>query len=125
MKATAALVAAAAALVATSSGVAAPPALTGSHPCPGMGGFTCSTLAVPLDRSGRVKGALQLNVAAADNIRADRGVLLFLTGGPGQPGVTAVTRIVLRLTPVLAAYRLVMVDQRGTGGTVIQCSRPC
>jgi pimeloyl-ACP methyl ester carboxylesterase len=86
-----------------------------------MGGFTCSTLTVPLDRSGRIKGTLQLNVAAADNTRADRGILLFLTGGPGQPGVGAVGRVASRLTPLLAAYRLVMVDQRGTGGTAIQC----
>ena len=104
-----------------SGAVVAEPSLTNQHPCAGMGGFTCSTLAVPLDRTGRVKGTLQLNVAAADNTRSDRGILLFLTGGPGQPGVDAVARIASRLTPLLAAYRLVMVDQRGTGGTAIQC----
>src|SRR5262245_15757264 len=100
---------------------AAPPRLTNQHPCAGMGGFTCSTLTVPLDRSGRIKGTLKLNVAGADNTRADRGVLLFLTGGPGQPGIGSVGRVAARLTPLLAAYRLVMVDQRGTGGTAIQC----
>jgi pimeloyl-ACP methyl ester carboxylesterase len=100
---------------------AAPPALANGRPCPGLAGSTCSTLIVPLDRSGRVPGSLRLDVAAADNANAPRGVLLFLTGGPGQPGVSAVAKIASRLAPVLASYRLVMVDQRGTGGTAIRC----
>jgi pimeloyl-ACP methyl ester carboxylesterase len=91
------------------------PRLTQPHPCPGITGFTCSTLAVPLDHFGRVRGTLRLQVAAADNADAPRGVLLLLTGGPGQPGVPFVTRLTARLAPVLHAYRLVMFDQRGTG----------
>jgi pimeloyl-ACP methyl ester carboxylesterase len=106
--------------LAGSSG-AATPGLTGSHPCLGVAGFTCSTLRVPLDRSGRVPGTLDLNVAVADNADAPRGVLLFLTGGPGQPGLFVTTRISQRVAPVLRAYRLVVIDQRGTGGTAIDC----
>jgi pimeloyl-ACP methyl ester carboxylesterase len=91
------------------------PALTDPHPCPGAPGFTCSMLAVPLDPSGHVPGTLRLQVAAANNAGARRGVLLFLTGGPGQPGVPFLPRISARLAPLLSAYRLVMFDQRGTG----------
>jgi pimeloyl-ACP methyl ester carboxylesterase len=110
------------ALVFAGLGAAAPrPALTNAHPCAGLTGYTCSTLSVPLDRTGRVPGMLRLNVAAADNANASRGVLLFLTGGPGQPGVASVERVAARLTPLLSDYRLVMVDQRGTGGTAIRC----
>jgi pimeloyl-ACP methyl ester carboxylesterase len=116
-----ALLLAAVALLAAGSGTAGIPALADQHACPELGGFTCSTLTVPLDRSGRVRGELQLDVAVADNMGAERGVLLFLTGGPGQPGVPAVARIVSRLAPVLAAYRLVMIDQRGTGDDAIDC----
>ena len=94
---------------------AAPPRLTGPHPCPGAAGFTCSVLTVPLDHSGRVRGRLRLQVAAANNVHAPHGVLLLLTGGPGQPGVPFVSRLAARLAPVLHAYRLVMFDQRGTG----------
>jgi pimeloyl-ACP methyl ester carboxylesterase len=72
-------------------------------------------LPVPLDHSGHTPGTLHLQVAAADNVKAPRGVLLFLTGGPGQPGVPFVSRIVSRIAPVLNDYRLVMFDQRGTG----------
>jgi pimeloyl-ACP methyl ester carboxylesterase len=117
----AALAVAVLALLTAGSGAAAPPALAGQHPCPGLAGYTCSTLAVPLDRSGRVKGTLRLDVAAADNATAPRGVLLVLTGGPGQPGVSAVAKVASRLAPVLASYRLVMFDQRGTGGSAIRC----
>jgi pimeloyl-ACP methyl ester carboxylesterase len=91
------------------------PSLTQPHPCRGVSGFTCSTLTVPLDHFGHVPGTLRLQVAAADNTDAPRGVLLLLTGGPGQPGVPFVPRLAARLAPVLHAYRLVMFDQRGTG----------
>jgi pimeloyl-ACP methyl ester carboxylesterase len=105
----------------TGAGASARPRLTNPHPCSEAAGFTCSTLQVPLDRSGRLPGTLRLNIAAADNREAPRGVLLFLTGGPGQPGVPAVARIAQRLGPVMMDYRLVMIDQRGTGGTAIYC----
>jgi len=89
--------------------------LTGAHPCPGQTGFTCATLTVPLDHSGHVPGTVGLQVATADNSGVPRGVLLFLTGGPGQPGVPFASRIASRLAPLFPAYRLVMFDQRGTG----------
>src|SRR5215468_5813369 len=91
------------------------PVLTDSHPCSGASGFTCSMLTVPLDPSGHVPGTLRLQVAAGNNTKAPRGVLLFLTGGPGQPGVPFISRIKSRLAPLFPAYRLVMFDQRGTG----------
>jgi pimeloyl-ACP methyl ester carboxylesterase len=114
----------AAALVAlglAGSSPAATPHLANPHPCAEAAGYTCSTLSVPLDRTGHVKGTLQLNVAASDNTGAGRGVLLFLTGGPGQAGLASVQHIALRLTAVMKEYRLVMLDQRGTGGTAISC----
>ena len=97
------------------------PALTAAHPCPGHAGFTCSYLAVPLDRSGKVPGMLRLQVAAAGNVDARLGTLLFLTGGPGQPGVQFVGPVANELRPALRAYRLVMIDQRGTGGGSLNC----
>lgn len=92
------------------------PRLADPHPCAQQPGFTCSTLTVPLDHRGRVPGTLTLQVAAADNVRAPKGVLLFLTGGPGQPGVPYITRIAnMRLPELAKSYRFVMLDQRGTG----------
>lgn len=95
--------------------------LSDAADCPGLEGFSCATLTVPLDHSGVVWGRLGLKVAMGDNADAPRGVLLFLTGGPGQPGVPFVERIAKAMGPVLEDYRLVMIDQRGTGGTALRC----
>ncbi|MEV4677794.1 alpha/beta fold hydrolase [Actinomadura sp. NPDC049382] len=91
------------------------PQLADPHPCAGKPGFTCSFLTVPLDHRDPGKGTLRLQVAAADNARAPKGVLLFLTGGPGQPGVPFIDGITARLPELAKNYRFVMVDQRGTG----------
>jgi len=96
------------------------PALTGSHPCPDASGFTCSTLAVPLDHRGHASGMLKLAVAVQDG-DAPRGTLLFLTGGPGQPGVPFAGRISQRLAAITEGYRIVLLDQRGTGATALSC----
>src|SRR5215217_3825302 len=97
------------------------PRLAASRPCPDASGFTCSTLDVPLDHSGRTAGTLDLPVAAADNVDAPSGVLVVLTGGPGQGGVDFVSRVRARMRAVLRRYRLVMLDQRGTGGDALSC----
>jgi pimeloyl-ACP methyl ester carboxylesterase len=109
--------------VAAAAGVAARhdnPHLTGSRPCPAAAGFTCSTLTVPLDHRGRAQGTLKLAVAAQDGDAA-KGTLLFLTGGPGQPGVPFAGRIADRLGTVTDGYRLVLLDQRGTGAGALRC----
>ncbi|MFD7323561.1 alpha/beta hydrolase [Streptomyces sp. NPDC059875] len=97
------------------------PGLTGHRPCPGQPDVTCADLTVPLDRGGAVPGTLKLRAAVLGKADAPRGTLLFLTGGPGQPGVPFVPRIRERLPDVLAEYRLVMIDQRGTGGGAVDC----
>jgi pimeloyl-ACP methyl ester carboxylesterase len=101
----------------------ATPRLSEAGPCAGIADFTCAYLTVPLDRDGRTPGSLRLQVAMADNADAPRGVLLLLTGGPGQPGVSLVPRIRQRISYLLHDYRLVMIDQRGTGAGAIDCPR--
>src|SRR5258705_8284739 len=81
-------------------------------PCPGIAGFRCGSLSVRLDPFGSVPGRLSLRVAVSGVASAPRGVLLFLTGGPGEPGVPFVPRIEDRLGPALRGYRLVVFDQR-------------
>jgi pimeloyl-ACP methyl ester carboxylesterase len=97
------------------------PRLTVSHPCENAKGFTCSTLTVALDHSGRTAGNLRLSVAVADNADAPKGVLVALTGGPGQGGVAFVPRTRARMRALLRHYRLVMLDQRGTGAGALRC----
>ncbi|MEV5973174.1 alpha/beta fold hydrolase [Streptomyces sp. NPDC051921] len=97
------------------------PVLTGQRPCAGQPDVTCADLSVPLDRAGAVPGTLKLQVAVYGAADAPKGTLLFLTGGPGQPGVPFVQRMRTRLPRALAQYRLVMLDQRGTGEGAVDC----
>ena len=95
--------------------------LSAVRPCPGIPGFSCGMLSVRLDPFGPAPGRLSLRVAVSDVAAAPRGVLVLLTGGPGQPGVRFVPRLVDRLGPALRGYRLVMFDQRGTGDGALNC----
>lgn len=105
-----------------SSSAAGPgPRLAGAAPCPNAPTFTCSSLTVPLDWSHRTTGTLSLRVAVESASRAHRGILLLLTGGPGQPGVPFAGSFATRLAPLKTAYRVVMLDQRGTGSAALQC----
>jgi pimeloyl-ACP methyl ester carboxylesterase len=90
-------------------------------PCPGIPAFSCGSLSVRLDPFGSAPGRLSLRVAMSDVATAPRGVLVFLTGGPGQPGVPFAPRLAGRLGPALRGYRLVMFDQRGTGAGALDC----
>jgi pimeloyl-ACP methyl ester carboxylesterase len=100
------------------AGTAPASRLTGGHPC---GHATCAVLSVPLDHSGRVPGRLNLRVAIAGRPTAPRGTLVFLTGGPGQPGARYLARTRQRLGSALDGYRVVMLDQRGTGAAALRC----
>ncbi|MDX6665395.1 MAG: hypothetical protein QOG68_1601 [Solirubrobacteraceae bacterium] len=72
---------------------------------------------MPLDRTGAVPGKLSLRYATESGVRAKKHVLLALTGGPGQPGVPFGPSFASELAPVLSDHSLVVVDQRGTGGS--------
>jgi pimeloyl-ACP methyl ester carboxylesterase len=94
--------------------------LVHAHPC--KDGFTCAELVVPVDRAEHGRGTLSLAVAVETEQSADRGVLLLLAGGPGQAAVPLVPRLVDYLgKQVVAGYRVVALDQRGTGATALQC----
>src|SRR5436190_22035702 len=114
-------VAAAAVLVALGGSTATGGGLTNGHACPNAVGYTCSTLDVPLDHAGRVPGTLHLAVAVSDNKEPPRGVLLLITGGPGQPAVPLLPRVPRIVGTELGDYRIVMYDQRGTGAGALSC----
>jgi pimeloyl-ACP methyl ester carboxylesterase len=97
-------------------------ALHGAHPCPGVIGYTCATLDVPLDRAQPSRGTLHLQVGMGNNVHAPRGVLLVLSGGPGQPGLPILDGYVDRaLSAEKNQYRIVVFDQRGTGAGALDC----
>jgi pimeloyl-ACP methyl ester carboxylesterase len=114
-------IASAAAALSAGAGGSGGPRLAGVHACPGQPGFACASLRVPLDSSGGTSGTLALAVAMGANVKAPRGVLLDLTGGPGQPGAQFIARAAQRFGAVATQYRLVMIDQRGTGAGALDC----
>jgi pimeloyl-ACP methyl ester carboxylesterase len=111
-----------AAFAVAGSASARPAGLHGAHPCAGVTGFTCDTLDVPLDHANPARGTLHLQVGMGDNVHAPRGVLLVLSGGPGQPGLPILDGYVSRaLSAERSAYRIVVIDQRGTGAGALDC----
>ena len=89
------------------------PRLRGAEPCPDVQDATCSTLRVPLDRSGSSDETLDLRVAVAG--AKDAPVLVMLTGGPGEPALPFMDRAREWFGPEAEKLRLVAIDQRGTG----------
>ena len=90
--------------------------------------FSCAVLRVPLNHPGLHAGVpqpgeLALRFAIADNDDAPRGVLVRLVGGPGEPGVAMAADITAHeIAPqVLKDYRVVFLNQRGTGPNALQC----
>jgi pimeloyl-ACP methyl ester carboxylesterase len=83
--------------------------------CAGQAQFQCGTINVPLDYSGRVAGTIPLHFAARKSFPRDGKIMFALTGGPGQQGIDFATPSALSLAPALKQYRLVVLDQRGTG----------
>lgn len=98
----------------------------GEIPPPAGVSFRCGTLNVPLDHGllpgPRNNDDLDLDVAVADNPSAPRGVLVWLVGGPGSPGVRLAGEIASQFDPaVMRDYRLVMFSSRGTGSNALDC----
>ena len=73
---------------------------------------------MPLDRDDPDSESLELQLAFEADPEAPRGLLLVLNGGPGAPAAPLATLFAERLgADVMAAYRLIAVDVRGTGPT--------
>src|SRR5215210_123942 len=90
--------------------------------CQGQPQFSCGTINVPLDYSGRVPGTIPLHFAARTTFPRNGKILFALTGGPGQQGIDFATPSAQSLEPALGQYRLVVLDQRGTGKSgVLRC----
>src|SRR4051812_24342951 len=90
--------------------------------CPGQAQFDCGTINVPLDYSGNVPGTVALRFAARRSFPRNGKIIFALTGGPGQQGIDFASQSALSLEPALSQYRVVMLDQRGTGRSgVLRC----
>jgi pimeloyl-ACP methyl ester carboxylesterase len=106
----------AAALVA---GASAGGAAAQGTPCGTTPGLQCSTVVVPLDRSGALPGTVSLHVEELPPTGQPRGALFLIAGGPGQGSAhtfslgTPEDALVFRY--LFPGYTLVAYDDRGTG----------
>ncbi len=94
--------------------------------CGATQGLVCSTVVVPLDRTGRVPGTIPLHVEVVPALGTPKGAVFLIAGGPGQGsahvfglGDEQTVSIFRYLFP---GYTLVAYDDRGTGDSgLIDC----
>jgi pimeloyl-ACP methyl ester carboxylesterase len=89
--------------------------------CGQAAGLVCTTVTVPLDRSGVVPGTIGLHVEELPASGTPRGVMFLIAGGPGQGsahvfglGDANADALYRYLFP---GYTLVAYDDRGTGAS--------
>ena len=93
--------------------LSAAPAAAATCPKPAR----CATITVPLDHTGATPGTLPLAYALLPATGPRTGTIVILTGGPGEPAVVFTEDIGRELAPLRHTYDIVLVDQRGTGGS--------
>jgi pimeloyl-ACP methyl ester carboxylesterase len=103
-----------ASLLAVASATAqATPAFTS---CAGAPTFACTTVPVPLARSGSVPGSISLAVEREQvGSTPSQSAVLALAGGPGQAADPLAGFLAKAIAPALRTRDLVVYDQRGTG----------
>src|SRR3984885_7648376 len=100
-----------AATTAPSAGAALPFA-----PCSSIAGFSCASLPVPLDRSGKAPGTIVLPIErkSAGTIQTQSAVIA-LAGGTGQAANPLGEQRAAAIARALHSPDLLVFDQRGTG----------
>jgi pimeloyl-ACP methyl ester carboxylesterase len=90
-------------------------------PCASSPAFSCTTMAVPLDRNGHLPGAISLSIERLDpsptHPTPSQDAVITLAGGPGQAALPLGEFVAKALAPALGARDLLLFDQRGTGAS--------
>jgi pimeloyl-ACP methyl ester carboxylesterase len=87
----------------------------------------CTTLAVPEDRAQPAGRQIRLKIAVvrAAAARAEPDPVVFLDGGPGGAASDDYPAIAGAFDPLLKRHLVLLVDQRGTGGSnALDCELP-
>lgn len=92
--------------------------------CPEFDGPRCTTVRVPLDRSGAVPGDVDLHVARVARARRRGPHLMYLSGGPGGAGVPELVSVLSELPRLARDFTVIGFDQRGTGRSGLLRCRP-
>ena len=90
--------------------------------CPEADGPKCTTIRVPLDRSGGLEGHVALHVARVAFARKPGSHMMYLSGGPGGAGVYEMVDVLFELPELTRRYTVIGFDQRGTGSSgLLRC----
>jgi len=82
-------------------------------------GVACPQVRVPLDRSGRLAGSIDLEVVRLGRARP---YLMYLSGGPGGAGVAELLSVLFEVPALAGDFTVLGFDQRGTGGSgLLRC----
>lgn len=79
----------------------------------------CAPFEVPenWDKPDGRRIGLRLALVRSDALVAERDVVVLLAGGPGQAATEAYPRVAASFAPLLRHRNLLLLDQRGTGGS--------
>lgn len=87
-------------------------------PCLNSVGFSCTSIAVPLDRGGSLPGTVALSVERLQaGIAPSEDAVVALAGGPGQAAIPLAPVAEQAIAPALGSRDLIVFDQRGTGAS--------
>src|SRR2546423_459407 len=87
-------------------------------PCAQDATLACTTVTVPLDRSGALPGTIPLSVERRSAASGPSSVaVVALAGGPGQAPLPVASFIAQAIAPGLGTRDLLLFDQRGTGAS--------
>jgi pimeloyl-ACP methyl ester carboxylesterase len=93
-------------------------------PCEEVDGAWCGSLMVPFDRADPAAGTIGVNFEWYPAGQAPAGTIVAMEGGPGYPSTGSRDYYLELFTPLQRSRNLLLVDNRGTGGSGLINCRP-
>ena len=93
-------------------------------PCEEVDGAWCGSLRVPFDRADPAAGTIRINFEWYPATHAPAGTVVAVEGGPGYPSTGSRDYYLELFAPVQRTRNLLLVDNRGTGGSGLINCRP-
>ena len=93
-------------------------------PCEDVDGAWCGSLRVPFDRADPAAGTIRIGFEWYPAGQVSAGTVVAMEGGPGYPSTGSRDYYLELFAPLLRSRNLLLVDNRGTGGSGLINCRP-
>jgi pimeloyl-ACP methyl ester carboxylesterase len=93
-------------------------------PCEDVDGAWCGSLRVPFDRADPAAGTIRIGFEWYPAEQAPAGTIVAMEGGPGYPSTGSRDYYLELFAPLQRTRNLLLVDNRGTGGSGLVNCRP-